>query len=977
MNDRKLLKYIMKFTAVALVFVFATCFVSCGKKSESRYGAVKKGDVVISEVVSSNAGSYTTADGLEPDWIEIRNVSDRTLDMVGCGLSDSAKKLYRFTFANLVLNPGEYAVIPCAKDLPEGELNAQFGISSEGETVYLSSPGMGIISKVEVPAMEKSESYILQSDGTYTVSKRPTPMADNKIEAETTIDAKLFINEYMMENDCCAKDADGETNSWVEIKNGGNETVDMAGFYLSDSTDNTKKWQFPQVELNPNGIMLVQLSGKDGNGTEVHASFKLSEDDDALIISDESGYPVDIVEYPQVNNGMFSIGRVNGKDSEWKYFCEPTPGKENSTKYVDSIELAEKYLPDLYISEVKSAGDEYDWIEIANKGSDVVSLSGFGLSDKSEELYRYTFAETSIEPGEFKVVSLKDKNQEPYADFGIKRATETVYLTNAEGTVIDKMNTGVQSDSISCGRNGSSNERVFFTEPTKGSANSSDVLKGYASAPVFSLIGGYANSGTTLEISAGNGETVYYTTDGSKPTDRSNKYNGAITINETSCIRAISYAPGKLASPVITENYLVGVTHEVPVVFVDMDPDDFNGEKNGIYAKGAGYYTDEANNMGFIHQHANYWQDWEREMNFTFYEKDGTKGVSFDAGIKVFGQYSREEAQKSFSVHLRGEYGQKNVTYPFFRDCDITTFKSFILRTSGQDWKKTKIIDALTAQTVKGYTNVDIMEYRPCVLYINGEYWGLYNIREKENENYVESHYGNDGAEKGNIDMIKGDRNQQAGDRTEWMDLRKYVVQYLPWYGQPNKTNSSEFMNHIEERIDIDSLIDWLCIEAYFGNTDTGNLRQMRYNGGKWRWMLFDMDWSLQAGSEYSPNYLAELFNNDGHGSGNLFWAHLHMMIFYNDTWREKFITRYAYLLNNVFDTDRVCTLIDAMAAEIRPEMARNVERWGMPDSVSAWEEKIEALKGSAGKRRSQAVKELKKVFELSDSRIEKLFPNG
>ena len=100
-------------------------------------------------------------------------------------------------------------------------------------------------------------------------------------------------------------------------------------------------------------------------------------------------------------------------------------------------------------------------------------------------------------------------------------------------------------------------------------------------------------------------------------------------------------------------------------------------------------------------------------------------------------------------------------------------------------------------------------------------------------------------------------------------------------------------------------------------------------------------------------------------------------MLYYNDTWSAKFINRYAYLLNNVFDTERVCSLIDAMAAEIRPEMERNCERWGKPESLEKWEENIENMKKSAEIRRSQAVKELKKVFGLSDSKIEDLFPNG
>ncbi len=192
-----------------------------------------------------------------------------------------------------------------------------------------------------------------------------------------------------------------------------------------------------------------------------------------------------------------------------------------------------------------------------------------------------------------------------------------------------------------------------------------------------------------MEITGAPGETVYYTLDGSEPNETSAVYASAITINDTTPLRAVAYSPGKLPSPVATQTYLVGVTHEVPVVFITMNPDDFSGYENGIYADGPGYSTDVQMN-GFIHKGANYWQDWEKEMNFAFHEADGTKGVSFDAGISIFGQFSREEQQKSFAIQLRGEYGQNNVTYPFFRDYEYTNFSSLILRTSGQDWTRLK-----------------------------------------------------------------------------------------------------------------------------------------------------------------------------------------------------------------------------------------------------------------------------------------------
>lgn len=988
MKKRLRFSYICLMLALMLA-VFLT--VSCKRDDVPK---ARGGDIVINEVVSSNKFVLIAKDGTSPDWIEIKNVSDHAVNLKGAGLSDSMKDAFKFRFGDTVLGPGDFLLVYCTgtevTDAEDGILRMPFKISSGGETViFTPSSGRDAVS-VDVPFMDTDISYGLTDAGDYEYFELPSPLQPNTglhnrdgVFELSEADSSLLINEYMMENEYSYKDSFGERSGWVEIKNTSDAPVSLNGYGLTDDAGDPKKWSFPDMELGGGEVCVVYLTGRNTvtETGEMHASFRLSERDEVLRLTQAQGKTVDSVEAPERNDGKYSIGRAFGDIKSWLYFPTPTPGKQNDAAGYSLLENAMKALPEVYISEVKAVSeDNVDWMELHNRGKETVDLSGWGVSDTRDEPFRYQFPSgTTIGAGQYLTIDLKGGTGTYTAPFALALTTERAYLTTPDGVISDIISTGVQSRGVSAGRVEGNGNRVFFTTPTKGAANTGDYYVSYAKMPEISVTGGYCKAGTRVEITAGNDETIYYTLDGSKPTDKSTEYTGPLTINETTCLRAISYGKDKLPSRVVTENYLVGVTHEIPVVFVDMKPDDFDGETNGIYSKGPGYDMEDGDGESYVHSKANYWKDVEKEMNFTFYEKDGTKGVSFDAGIKIFGQYSRELAQKSFSVHLRGWYGEKYVTYPFFRDSDITTFKSFILRTSGQDWGKTKILDALTAQVIKGRTNVDIMDYRPCVLYINGKYWGIYNIREKENDNYVESHYGDQGAskEEKNIDIIKGDRILQTGSRADWMALREYVVKYLPWSGRSNQINRSDVMEHIESQVDIDSLIDWICIEAYFANSDTGNIRQFRYNKSKWKWMLFDMDWALQAGSEVNPNYLAELMSNGGHGAGNMFWTHLHMMIYYNDTWRSKFINRYAYLLNNVFDTDRVQAIIDAMAAEIRPEMARNCDRWGKPENLDKWESNIEALKNSAAKRRTQAVKELKSVFELSDSKINSLFPNG
>ena len=168
--------------------------------------------------------------------------------------------------------------------------------------------------------------------------------------------------------------------------------------------------------------------------------------------------------------------------------------------------------------------------------------------------------------------------------------------------------------------------------------------------------------------------------------------------------------------------YLVGTRkHDLPVVFLTTDEDNLYDYNTGIWADGPGI-SEEYPYVG-----ANYWQDWEREVNFEYMTKEGQSEISFDAGIKVFGQYSRAQAQKSVSINLRDKYGPTEICYPFFENNDVNVFSSLILRNGGQDFQRSHIRDAFCAMVIKNSIDVDFMDYKPVATYINGKYHGIYD----------------------------------------------------------------------------------------------------------------------------------------------------------------------------------------------------------------------------------------------------------
>jgi len=952
--------------AAAVLLSCMGLFSGCSKEK-------KNVQIIMTEIVASNRYSLTASDGSSPDWVELYNPTDETADLSNYGLTDNSSEPYRFTFPEgTSLGAGEYMVVYCTgtEDIAneDGILRAGFKISSAGETICLSGRKDQILHAVDLPALEQDVSYgIGETAAEMVYYALPTPAQANSGEHNDTgifekevVTADISINEFMAENKYSIRAADGETYSWVELKNTGSEAVNLSGFGLTDDETNPNKWTFPDIELAPGALQLVFLSGENRyTDGELHAGLTLSTEDGVLMLCDGVGNIVDYVT-PLDTDGSVSIGLYG---ESLVYFAEPTPNAENTTEPYTDLAAAQAYLPELYISEVKSSSeDDIDWVELYNASEESIDLSGYGVSDSRGEAYRFAFSEgTSIGAGEYLVV--QNGGEGSYiADIRLAKSGENIYLTDKNGITVDYMNCGTQNIEISRGRkSGGDNTVYYFSSATKGAENTAEVFSTYASAPVFSQIGGIVDSGTQIEISAASGDTIYYTTDGSAPTTSDAQYTGPITITENTPLRARCYADGKLASTVTTENYLVGVAHDLPIVCLSIDPADFTGSEKGIYAKGPGYDVEDG--QDYVHMNANYWQDWEREMNFEWFEQGGIKGIDFDAGIKIFGQYSRELAQKSFAIKLRGQYGQNSVTYPFFRDHDITTFYNLVLRQSGQDWDETKIKDAMITQVCKD-TNVAIMDYRSCAVYINGEYWGLYNLREKQDADYVASR--NPGVAKEDIDVVKADFQARAGSSDDWYDTVMYV--------RNTDMTRLDAQQYVEDRVNMYSLYDWIAIEVFITNPDSGNKRKYRAGDGKWEWMLFDTD---HAAFVNSKNYLSAMMTNDGHGTGNGFNNRMMRAIYANMNWRKQFIERYAELLNTTLRPERFHAIIDAMADEIRSEMPRQIDRWDTHDSVEEWENDIASMKENISNRWSGAVKEIQSTFGLSDERMAELFPNG
>lgn len=968
---------LLRVSLLCLLMSFALVSGGCGGAGGD---AGDQGGLIISEVMSKNLGSLRAPDGSTPDWIELHNPSGRTIGLEGYMLSEDPRQPDKYVFAGGLIEPGGYLLLYATgkKAGSAGALYLPFRLSGAGEALTLISPEGKVTDQFTVAPLPADVSYgragpDVGRDSDKVYFGVPTPGRANGADGKPTAAAAivptadtLLINEYCTSNSIYY-DETGDTPDWVELYNSGKKPLDLSGCALSDDPSRLDKWRFPEVTLEPNGYLLLFMSGKTtakadeakppGEGP-LHVDFRLSAKDTRLIVTDRDGRTMAMAAIEDLPDNV-SRGLVPDKPDTWGYFPRPTPGAVNASKSFETLAEAESPASkEILVSEVcardgaSAAGAGGDWVELYNSTDRRIDLAGYGLSDASDKPFRMKLADVSIAPKGTVVIAPKA--------FSISARGETIMLTDPSGMVEDSFSSGhlraggSSGRQIGAGTEGSL-ERVFFTEPTRGKANTARAYRGYTAIPAITVEGTggavvdglYITSPVSVSIRAAEPDAeIRYTLDGAAPTKTSAVYEGPIRIDSSSVVRAVAIRPGYLASDPVSRTLLKETPHSLPVVSLSGSPSGLIGSK-GVLRNAASYA--------------------EVPVEFEFYEKNGQLGIDAAAGVELLGSFSRKEAQRSLEIKFRSAYGQDEVTYPFFEGNDVTTFRRLVLRTSGQDWKWTKVRDAFMTRVMQGQVAVDTMDVRNCVVYVNGQYWGLYEIREKLDQHYVASHHGVD---PDNVDVIKGEGIRVAGDAK---DMKALIA-----YAKSHDMRDPAAYKYVTDRIDEDSLMDFVIVYSFFNNTDSGNKKwwRVRGEGGQYRWMAFDFDWGLYP-STYKWNCLkGDMLNPGGHGVRDMFSTALQVRLMQNPGFRDKFIRRYAKHLNTTFETDRMLGIYDESVEIIDAEMPRQIERWGAPSSTTAWNESVARLRRITSEKRALQIAILQQDFGLTQAQMKELFPN-
>ncbi len=614
--------------------------------------------------------------------------------------------------------------------------------------------------------------------------------------------------------------------------------------------------------------------------------------------------------------------------------------------YFDELEVGEgDILVNEYTASNRFVSDQFgnyeDLVELYNNSSNFVDIGGYYLSDNPNNPTKWEFPPFLIPPGGFLTVYCSGRdglvNGEMHAGFRLSQLDdEYVILSNPAGEVLESYPLWITQNGHSYGRVfDGAEEWGVSPSPTIGSSNGMH-FEGYTSTPQISMEAGYYPGAISVSITAEPGEDIRYTTNGNEPTASSPLYTGSINISETTVLRARAFDPSNLKLPgfMETNTYFINDNSSLPVFSFsgDLLPTLFGGTQ--IEPLGAVEFFDADGQL--IDES---YCDFNKHGNDSWsYPQRGVDFISRDE----FG-YNDELRHTFFPTKERGEFQRlmvkaaANDNYPFesggahIRDSYIQSFSQL--------------------------TDLELDERSSlnCLVYVNGEYWGVYDLREKVDDNdFTRFYYDQRRKYKGSEEYVQflktwGGTQAKYGEQraiNDWNSIRNFVLQ--------NDMGDESNYQIAEEALDFTSIIDHFVSNSFIVSRDwlnynTGWWRGLDPSGEaqKWRYIMWDMEAAFGHYTNWTglpnPGVTAPPCQAENLTVGNGHAQMLKKLIDENPEMRRRYVTRYIDLLNTKFSEENLLHVLDSMVAVIAPEMPRQINRWG--GNVAQWEANVETLR--------------------------------
>jgi len=713
----------------------------------------------------------------------------------------------------------------------------------------------------------------------------------------------IRISEIMPRNHSVLRDETGAFSDWIELENLSGAEVELKGWRLADAREGG--WTLPEVTLPAGERLVIFADGADrGEGT-LHTDFSLSPEETVFL------YTPDGLLEDKLACGGAGANRSVARDEygNARITNNATPGFPNTPEGYELFSRTQTAPGPLIISEVcvsnltslPLSGETYDWVEILNVSDESVELSDYYLSDDGDELLRWRFPKKKLAPGGRTVVWCSGDESlstavNAHVGFSLNASSEDLYLTRGDGELMDYVFLRNIPTDGSMGREPGEGGWFYYPAPSPKAVNSGGFRR--VSAPPRVLGGDGVFDGVdsvTVRLEAP-GE-IYYTVNGAAPTEKSARYTGPIELTGTGVVRAAAVEEGAAPSRITAVSCILNADHSLPVLSI---------------------VTDNAKRMDYVFRAGR--TEEVLPGTVSFYEPGG--GFTAACGVSMRGHTSLKLPKKSLGLDFSG-FADGEVEYDLF-GAGVQTIAGLSVR-AGQDYSLATIRDELFQDLCLEAGNRALAQRsRWCAVYLNGEYYGTYALK----ENYSRRYYAYlTGTERGDVTMLNSPVPVTS-------DLYRDVFALCRSRDMSLEENYQRFCR----LFDVDSLIDWILLESYACNSDiNGNIRYFRSGApdGKWQIAYYDLDWTFRV--------TGNCFYNVVFRSGDIQIGSVIDALLKNETFRAALSARCRELCAGVLSNEHVLAEIDRQRDVIAPEAARDRARWG--SSVGTWERNLEELR--------------------------------
>ena len=608
------------------------------------------------------------------------------------------------------------------------------------------------------------------------------------------------------------------------------------------------------------------------------------------------------------------------------------------------------------------------WVELYNPTSQAINLNDYKIGTSDNPAEAWQLPNQTVVDGGYILICCDKEGKDIHTNFRLDSGKGcSVYLFKGT-TVADKVeNLKKQpSPNIAYGRKtDGAEEWGYQLVPSPKAANTGEICDHdhILGEPIFSQTGFVVSSSNSFNLKLSlpegspEGTEIHYTTNGSEPTIYSTRYNSEITIAKSTAIRAKLFCDGWLSPQSSVQSYIF---HDrklsIPVISIVIDDKYLNDSQIGIFK----------NNYG----HEKYQQkDWRRPLNLELFDTEGQPSqLNQLCETRITGAWSREASRKSMAIYSHKRFGKKNMDYEFFPDqCPgLTNYKSVVLRNAGNDRDYIYMRDAVCQRSMAENADIDWQAWRPAVIYINGNYWCILNIRERANANNIITHY--NGLE--DIDLIENGELKEGtkGNYNAFMTFCNEKGHTLEEYA---------------ERMDWEEYIRITVMNMYYNNLDyPGNNNVMwrpRAEGGKWRWIAKDLDYSMglydgSSGSSggYDHQIIAQWYNpNDWnlHKGANFSITSASTKFFRqlmeNEDFAREFIDRFSIYMGDFLKENRIRAIWDPMYYAISGEWTRHRKALYGNSWWPNYSDELRNARNWVSKRTAEMYKQLSKQYNL------------